>query len=76
MPSRTSPEPTLWITIRESLAGSHEGSYTAGSIDRAIVLFAIPLGVFRGAGLAIAFSVMSVVSALPFRRGTWKLKRV
>jgi putative MATE family efflux protein len=36
-------EPTLWTTIRESLAGSHHGSYTEGSIDRAIVLLAIPM---------------------------------
>ena len=43
MPSRTSPEQTLWSTIRESIAGSHEGSYTDGSIDRAIVLLAIPM---------------------------------
>jgi putative MATE family efflux protein len=33
-----------------------------------------PPGVFWG--IAIAFSSMSVVSALIFRRGTWKLKRV
>ena len=37
------PEPSLWTTIRESLAGSHHGSYTDGSIDRAIVLLAIPM---------------------------------
>jgi putative MATE family efflux protein len=36
-------EPSLWTTIRESLAGSHHGSYTEGSIDRAIVLLAIPM---------------------------------
>jgi putative MATE family efflux protein len=36
-------EPSLWRTIRESLAGSHHGSYTEGSIDRAIVLLAIPM---------------------------------
>ena len=35
--------PSLWVTIRESLAGSHQGSYTTGSIDRAIVLLAIPM---------------------------------
>ena len=37
------PEPGLWKTIRESLAGSHHGWYTDGSIDRAIVLLAIPM---------------------------------
>src|SRR6476660_1942067 len=37
------PTPTLWSTIRESIAGSHRGSYTDGSIDRAIVLLAIPM---------------------------------
>ena len=36
-------EPTLWKTIRESLAGSHHGSYTTGSIDRALLLLAIPM---------------------------------
>jgi putative MATE family efflux protein len=36
-------EPSLWKTIRQSLAGSHHGSYTDGSIDRAIVLLAIPM---------------------------------
>src|ERR1700748_3239414 len=36
-------EPSLWKTIRESLAGSHHGSSTEGSIDRAIVLLAIPM---------------------------------
>jgi putative MATE family efflux protein len=39
----TQAEPSLWQTIRESLAGSHHGSYTDGSIDRAIVLLAIPM---------------------------------
>ena len=33
----------LWPTIREALAGSHHGSYTDGSIDRAIVLLAVPM---------------------------------
>jgi putative MATE family efflux protein len=42
--ARTSEtEPSLWTTIRESLSGSHHGSYTDGSIDRAIVLLAIPM---------------------------------
>src|ERR1700733_12117744 len=36
-------EASLWTTVRESLAGSHQGSYTEGSIDRAIVLLAIPM---------------------------------
>jgi putative MATE family efflux protein len=36
-------EASLWTTIRESLAGSHSGSYTDGSIDRAILLLAIPM---------------------------------
>ncbi|HEX3644507.1 MAG TPA: MATE family efflux transporter [Vicinamibacterales bacterium] len=36
-------EPSAWTTIRESIAGSHHGSYTEGSIDRAIVLLAIPM---------------------------------
>ena len=39
----STPTPPLWTTVRESLAGSHRGSYTDGSIDRAIVLLAIPM---------------------------------
>ncbi len=39
----STPAPSLWTTIRESIAGSHHGSYTGGSIDRAIVLLAIPM---------------------------------
>jgi len=37
------PPPSLWQTVRESLAGSHHGSYTTGSIDRALLLLAIPM---------------------------------
>jgi MATE family, multidrug efflux pump len=33
----------FWPTIRQALAGTHHGSYTEGSIDRAIVLLAIPM---------------------------------
>jgi putative MATE family efflux protein len=35
--------PSLWTTVRESLAGSHHGEYTDGPIDRAILLLAIPM---------------------------------
>src|SRR3954449_5867072 len=37
------PQPSLWTTIRESIAGSHHGEYTEGPIDRAILLLAIPM---------------------------------
>jgi putative MATE family efflux protein len=37
------PTPTLWTTIRESIAGSHRGAYTDGPIGRAILLLAIPM---------------------------------
>src|SRR5215212_9764341 len=37
------PQPSLWTTIRESIAGSHHGEYTVGPIDRAILLLAIPM---------------------------------
>jgi putative MATE family efflux protein len=36
-------QPSLWATIREAIAGSHHGEYTEGSIDRAILLLAIPM---------------------------------
>src|ERR1041384_4584398 len=35
--------PGAWATIRDALAGSPRGGYTDGSIDRAIVLLAIPM---------------------------------
>src|SRR5467141_797116 len=37
------PTPTLWTTIRESIAGSHRGEYTDGPVGRAILLLAIPM---------------------------------
>jgi MATE family, multidrug efflux pump len=46
MASELAAEPastTLWATVRQALSGSHHGSYTEGSIDRAIVLLAIPM---------------------------------
>src|SRR5258705_2044787 len=39
----TTPQPSLWTTIRESIAGSHHGEYTEGPIGRAILLLAIPM---------------------------------
>src|SRR5437762_9815102 len=35
--------PRLWTTVREALAGSHQGEYTDGPIGRAILLLAIPM---------------------------------
>src|SRR3979411_1650292 len=37
------PQPSLWTTIRESIAGSHHGEYTEGPIGRAILLLAVPM---------------------------------
>ena len=37
-----SPPPTFWGSIREAIRGSHQ-DYTAGSLNRAIVLLAIPM---------------------------------
>src|SRR5580704_270770 len=36
------PQPGLWSSIREALRGSHQG-YTAGNLNRAILLLAIPM---------------------------------
>jgi putative MATE family efflux protein len=36
------PVPTLWASIREAIAGSHQ-DFTSGSLDRAILLLAIPM---------------------------------
>jgi len=38
----TSPQPTLWASIREAIAGSHQ-DFTAGNLNRAILLLAIPM---------------------------------
>jgi putative MATE family efflux protein len=38
----TSPPPTIWGSIREALRGSHQ-DFTTGSLNRAIVLLAIPM---------------------------------
>jgi MATE family, multidrug efflux pump len=38
----SSPPPTFWGSIREALRGSHQ-DFTAGSLNRAIVLLAIPM---------------------------------
>lgn len=37
-----SPQPSLWISVREALRGSHQ-DYTAGNLNRAILLLAIPM---------------------------------
>jgi putative MATE family efflux protein len=37
------PAPSLWTTIRQSIAGSHHGTYTDGPIGRAILLLAVPM---------------------------------
>jgi putative MATE family efflux protein len=36
-------QPSLWTTVREAIAGSHQGAYTEGPIGRAILLLAIPM---------------------------------
>lgn len=36
------PPPSLWASVREALRGSHQ-DYTAGSLNRAILLLAIPM---------------------------------
>ncbi len=38
----TSPVPSLWQSIREALRGSHQ-DYTQGSLNRSILLLAIPM---------------------------------
>jgi putative MATE family efflux protein len=40
--SIASPRPSLWQSIREALRGSHE-DFTTGSLNRAILLLAIPM---------------------------------
>jgi putative MATE family efflux protein len=36
------PQPTLWASVREALRGSHQ-DFTTGSLNRAILLLAIPM---------------------------------
>lgn len=38
----TAPQPTLWSSITEAVRGSHQ-DYTAGNLNRAILLLAIPM---------------------------------
>jgi putative MATE family efflux protein len=40
--SASVPQPPLWASIREALRGSHH-DYTAGNLNRAILLLAIPM---------------------------------
>src|SRR5882672_11564169 len=40
--SVTATQPPLWASIREALRGSHQ-DYTAGNLNRAILLLAIPM---------------------------------
>jgi len=40
--TESAPTPTLWQSIREALRGSHQ-DYTAGNLNRAILLLAIPM---------------------------------
>src|SRR5438309_4128390 len=37
-----SQQPTLWVSIREAIRGSHQ-DFTTGSLNRAILLLAIPM---------------------------------
>src|SRR5512140_1244976 len=36
------PQPTIWNSIREALRGSHQ-DFTTGSLNRAILLLAVPM---------------------------------
>ena len=40
--ARTAPQLTLWESLREALRGSHQ-DFTAGSLNRAIFLLAVPM---------------------------------
>ncbi len=42
LPGITARPPTLWQSVREALRGSHQ-DYTAGSLNRSILLLAIPM---------------------------------
>jgi putative MATE family efflux protein len=42
LPEVASPKPSLWLQVREALRGTHQ-DYTTGSLDRAILLLAIPM---------------------------------
>ena len=42
VPAQGQLQPTLWASIREAVRGSHQ-DYTTGSLNRAILLLAIPM---------------------------------
>ena len=39
---KTASQPSFWASVREALRGSHQ-DFTAGSLDRAILLLAVPM---------------------------------
>src|ERR1700742_3956004 len=41
-PVQSAPQSGFWLSIREALRGSHQ-DYTAGSLNRSILLLAIPM---------------------------------
>src|SRR5262245_17234311 len=41
-PAPASPPPSFWSSVREALRGSHQ-DFTAGNLNRAILLLAIPM---------------------------------
>ena len=68
MPStERSHEPfRLWPALKEAVRGSQQ-DYTTGPIGS-------PKGVFIA--MTVAFSSLAVVSAIIFRRGRWKTRKV
>src|SRR5271165_2336656 len=42
IPVQSAPQPGFWASVREALRGSHQ-DYTAGSLNRSILLLAIPM---------------------------------
>src|SRR5579883_934617 len=42
VPTETVAQPSFWASVREALRGSHQ-DYTAGNLNRAILLLAIPM---------------------------------
>ena len=78
--------PSLWSSIRESVRGSHQ-DFTSGSLNRAILLLAIPMAYFlamragmqaNGVSVSIVIAECAIAGAgvVLFRRGRWKGQKI
>ena len=78
---QSEPPPGFWASVREALRGTHQ-DFTAGSLNRSILLLAIPMvlemvleSLFAVVDMLAECSI-AVASVILFRRGRWKTQRI